>query len=111
VRTTRESGTGGPGTVYRNTSRFLGRTTELRYVVTDHRAPREVALRGENRTVVAHDTITLTEAGPGRVEITYRARFTFKGWTRLLGPLTAPAFRRLGDKAADGLRAALAPDA
>ena len=35
VSTTRVSGDGGVGTTYRNVSRFLGRDTELTYVITD----------------------------------------------------------------------------
>jgi uncharacterized protein YndB with AHSA1/START domain len=107
VRTTREAGDGGVGTRYRNQSTFLGRTTELTYFVTDHEPPARLALRGENGTVVAHDTMTLVQAPDGGTQITYRAVFTFKGWARLIAPFTAPAFRRLGDEAADGLRTAL----
>ena len=54
VRTTRVSGDGGVGTTYRNVSKFLGRETELTYVVTEHRPPELLELRGENKTVVAH---------------------------------------------------------
>ena len=107
VRTTRESGDGGVGTRYRNVSRFMGRQTELTYVVTEHEPPTRLALRGENKTVVANDTMTLAPTSGGGTQVTYRAVFTFKGAARILAPFTAPAFRRLGDKAADGLRAAL----
>ena len=109
VRTTRESGSGGVGTRYRNVSRFVGRTTVITYVVTEHEPPHRLQLRGENRTVVAHDTLALAATSDGRTEITYQARFTFKGWVRLVAGLTAPAFRRLADEAALGLRTALGP--
>lgn len=105
--TIRVAGDGGAGTTYRNTSRFLGRTTELTYVVLE-RAPRErISLRGENATVVALDTMTLRQLEPGRTELTYRAEFTFKGAWRLVAPLLAPAFRRLGEQAEAGLSRAL----
>ena len=55
VRTTLVSGEGGVGTTYHNVSRFLGRHTELTYVVTEVKAPFLLLLRGENKTVVAHD--------------------------------------------------------
>ena len=61
LRTTRESGDGGVGTRYRNVSRFLGRETELTYVVEESSPPYRLRLRGENDTVVAHDTMTLSE--------------------------------------------------
>ena len=107
VRTTRESGDGGVGTRYRNVSRFLGRETELTYVVEEVEAPRRLRLRGENSTVVSEDAMTLTPTASGGTKLTYRAEFTFSGVVRLLAPLAAPAFRRLGDGAEQGLRRAL----
>jgi uncharacterized protein YndB with AHSA1/START domain len=99
VRTTRESGDGGVGTRYHNVSRFMGRETEVDYVVEEVDPPRQLRLRGENRTLVAHDTMTLEPAADGGTRLTYRAEFAFKGLARLVAPLTAPAFRRLGDEA------------
>ena len=46
--------------------------------------------------------MTLRPTPDGRAEVTYRAVFTFKGLARFVTPLAAPAFRRLGDKAAEG---------
>jgi uncharacterized protein YndB with AHSA1/START domain len=109
VRTTRVSGAGGVGTTYHNVSRFLGRSTELTYVVTDSEPPVLLRLRGQNNTVVARDTMSLVETPTGGTELTYRAEFEFKGLARVVAPLAAPAFRRLGDEAERGLRAALAP--
>jgi NADP-dependent 3-hydroxy acid dehydrogenase YdfG/uncharacterized protein YndB with AHSA1/START domain len=107
VRTVRDRGDGGVGTLYLNTSRFLGRTTQLRYVVEEFDPPRRIRLRGENTTVMANDTMTLT-AVPAGTEVTYTAGFSFKGFARYLAPLLRPAFRRLGRKAEAGLRTALA---
>jgi uncharacterized protein YndB with AHSA1/START domain len=107
VRTTREVGEGGVGTRYRNVSRFLGRETELTYVVEELSPQRRLRLRGENQTVVAHDTMTFTPTESGGTTVTYEARFDLKGLARLSGPFLAPAFRRLGDEAEEGLRAAL----
>ena len=106
VRTVRAEGDGGVGTVYLNTSSFAGRQTELTYVVTDLRAPELIALRGENSTLVAIDTMTL-EPVPGGTRVTYQADFRFKGAWRLVAPFLRPAFRRLGDEAQVGLQAAL----
>jgi NAD(P)-dependent dehydrogenase (short-subunit alcohol dehydrogenase family) len=107
VRTVRASGDGGVGTEYVNTSRFLGRTTELRYVVQEFAAPRRIRLRGENATVRADDTMTFTPLEDG-TEVTYTAEFAFKGVSRYLAALLRPAFRGLGDRAEAGLRTALA---
>lgn len=107
VETVLVSGDGGVGTEYRNRSRFMGRTTELNYVVTEREVPRVITLRGENAALVATDTITVTSARPGS-DVTYRAEFTFKGPWRLVGPFLRPALRRLGDQAEAGLRTTLA---
>ncbi len=107
VRTTREVGDGGVGTRYHNVSRFLGRETELTYVVEELTPERLLRLRGENRTVVAHDTMTIEPTPSGGTTITYRAEFELKGLARLAAPLLRPAFKTLGDKAQAGLRAAL----
>lgn len=106
VRTVREAGDGGIGTRYRNTSRFLGRETELTYVVQALVPHERVELRGENATVVAHDTITVRAVG-NATEVGYLAEFTFKGLARLAAPLLAPALRRFGDRAEAGMRDAL----
>ncbi|MDP9220173.1 MAG: SRPBCC family protein [Actinomycetota bacterium] len=107
VRTVRTSGDGDVGTEYRNTSKFAGRETALTYVVEDLVPNRRIALRGENKTVIARDTMTFREAG-SETEVTYTADFTFKGITRFIAPLMKPAFTRLGNEAETGMAAALA---
>lgn len=107
VKTTRSRGDGGVGTEYHNVSRFLGRKTELNYTVEEYLPGSRIALRGENSTVVAHDTITVREEAPDRTRVDYRAEFSFKGLARLAAPLLAPAFRKLGDDAERGLSEAL----
>ena len=108
VRTVRRSGDGGVGTVYDNTSSFNGRTTELTYTVTEHRSPRRITLRGENEALVALDTITVDPHEEGSL-VRYQATFQFRSLLlRLAAPFLRPAFRRLGDEAEAGMRAALA---
>ncbi|MGB8020517.1 MAG: SRPBCC family protein [Candidatus Nanopelagicales bacterium] len=107
VVTTLEAGDGGVNTRYRNVSRFLGRQTELTYVVEGFEPGRMVRLRGENASVVAVDTMTFAPTPSGGTTVTYSARFSFKGVTRLAAPMLAPAFRRLGNEAERGLQQAL----
>jgi uncharacterized protein YndB with AHSA1/START domain len=107
VLTERLHGDGGIGTTYRNVSTFLGRQTQLEYVVQEFVPGERVRLRGENRTVVAVDTMTFGRAGKGGTEVTYQAEFTFKRLARLLAPLLRPAFARLGTAAQAGMYAAL----
>ena len=73
VRTTRESGDGGVGTRYHNVSKFLGRKTELTYVVEESSPHQRLRLRGENATVVSLDTMTMAPIQGGGTELTYRA--------------------------------------
>ncbi|WP_329001923.1 SRPBCC family protein [Kribbella sp. NBC_00709] len=106
VRTVLLQGDGGIGTTYRNTSRFSGRETDLIYEVVECIRPRRIVLRGENRTVVARDTMTFrSEAHVTR--ICYRAEFQLKGLARLAEPFFRKPFDRLGEEAEEGLRNAL----
>jgi uncharacterized protein YndB with AHSA1/START domain len=107
VRTDRVSGDGGVGTTYANTSRFLGRTTDLTYVVEAYEPGTRIVLRGENKTVVAHDTMTFVPTANGGTSVRYVAEFDLKGMTKIVAPLLAPAFTRLGDKASEKLHATL----
>ncbi len=107
VRTTRVSGDGGVGTTYHNVSKFAGRETELTYQVTEHQPDSRFALRGENKTVIAHDTMEIAASGPG-TRVTYTADFEFKGLVKYAAPLFARAFKKLGDEAEQGLREAFA---
>ena len=107
MRTVRVSGDGGVGTTYANTSRFLGRDTELTYVVTSYEPDVRIVLRGENKTVVAHDTMTFSPTGDGGTSVRYEAEFLMKGWSRLIAPLLAPAFARLGKNGAKQMKDAL----
>ncbi len=106
VRTTRVSGDGGVGTTYENVSRFLGRESELTYVVIALEPQRTIALRGENKTVVAHDTITLS-GDEQSTEVRYAAEFEFRGVAKYLEPLLTLPLKRLGDDAQDSLQIAL----
>ncbi len=106
VETVRVSGDGDVGTTYRNTSTFAGRKTELTYVVEEVVPGAVFALRGENKTVVARDTMTFRETPTG-TEVTYEAKFDFKGLAKFFAPLLSPAFKRLGDEAEKGMREAL----
>ena len=106
VRTVRLEGDGSVGTAYRNVSSFAGRETDLRYVVEESDRPTRLVLRGENKTVVARDTMTFRRESGG-TRVMYRAEFRMKGLARFAEPLLRRPFRRLGDDAERGLRDAL----
>ena len=106
VSTVRQAGDGGVGTTYRNTSEFMGRKTELNYVVQELIPAHRISLRGENRTVISVDTMSFRRVEAG-TEVTYAAEFTFKGAARFVAPLFKPALEKLGQQAETGLRKAL----
>jgi carbon monoxide dehydrogenase subunit G len=106
VRTTLTSGAGGVGTVYANTSTFLGRETDVTYTVVEREPERMIRLRGVNDSVTATDTITFT--GDERATtVHYRAEFALSGLARLAAPIMPIALRKLGDEAEQGMRTAL----
>lgn len=106
VVTVNRLGDGGVGTIYLNTSKFLGRETQLAYIVRDFIPGKRVQLCAENETVIAVDTMTFRTVDTA-TEVTYTAEFTFKGPSRLLAPLLRAAFDRLGTKAEIGMHKAL----
>ncbi len=112
VRTVRAAGSGGVGTTYENTSKFLGRETKLIYTVVESNAPIRLQLRGINDQVTATDTMTFTAVGTG-TQVHYLADLQFKGLLGRADPLLSlPGlnypFKQLGDGAERGIRTALA---
>jgi carbon monoxide dehydrogenase subunit G len=85
-------------------STFGGRT--LHYVTTVADPPRRVEVRAETAVLVSLDIITIEPDGDGCL-VTYDADLSLKGISRLGEPFVALAFRRIGDRAAAGLCAAL----
>jgi carbon monoxide dehydrogenase subunit G len=106
VVTVNRHGDGGVGTTYLNTSTFLGRQTQLTYIVSEFVPGKRIQLRGQNKALTAVDTMTFRSVEAG-TEVTYTAEFTFLGPSRLLAPLLRPAFERLGNQAQAGMRTAL----
>ena len=99
------SGDGGPGTVYRNVSEFVGNTVELEYTAQTVEQPTFVIV-GHNDTTTSRDTITVTPHADGST-VVYRAEFTFIVVAKLAGPLMKPLLDRLGDKTAEQLKSSL----
>ncbi|WP_418960849.1 SRPBCC family protein [Streptomyces tritici] len=99
-----DSGPVRAGARWRNTSRFRGRTTELRYeLVVRERA--RLMFVGENSTVTARDDLRFAEEGTA-TRLTYRASLRFKGLARLAAPFLRGEFERLADGVVTRLPAA-----
>lgn len=106
VKTTLISGDGGVGTKYHNVSSFNGNESSVDYVVIEHVPNSVIKLRGENKYLVAVDTMTIEPTDSGS-RFTYEARFTFKGIARLMQPFLKKAFNKLLVEAEEGLKKVL----
>jgi hypothetical protein len=96
----------GPGAAYDLDVRAGPGTTTLRYEVVEWDPPGRLVLRAETRTLRSTDEIRVVATATG-AEVTYDADLTLRGAARVANPLLGVAFRRIGDRAARGLRAAL----
>ncbi len=93
----------GRGSRFGLRARFLGRSVPMEYEIVEFEPSARIVLRAETPFVRSIDTITF-EAVSGETIVTYDARLEPKGVARLATPLLALAFRRIGDRAAAGLR-------
>jgi carbon monoxide dehydrogenase subunit G len=95
----------GLGAAYDLTVAAVG-TMVMRYVVTSYEAPRRVVVVAKTRWLTSIDEITV-ESNPAGSLVTYDAKLTLRGPLALFDGLLARSFRRIGDRAAAGLRRAL----
>ena len=104
-----ESDPGPPrrGSTYRLVVGALGRRVRLEYRIEEIDPPRRVVLKAQNAMISSTDVIEVSPAPGGGSAVTYTATLTPKGPATLLAPLVGMALRRIGGRAAAGLRAAL----
>jgi uncharacterized protein YndB with AHSA1/START domain len=95
------------GAIFRVTTETTLKNVVLEYTTIELDRPHKIVLRGENDSMVSVDTITIRDSGDGGAEVKYSAEIELKGARKLLDPLLELGFKRLGDKARDGLRAKL----
>ena len=98
------------GAIFRVTTETTLSDVVLEYTTIELERPRRIVLRGENDSMVSIDTITVTPADVGGSHVTYDAQIELKGLRKLVDPLLELGFKRLGDKARDGLWQALNAD-
>jgi hypothetical protein len=77
---------------------IFGRENSIVYEIIEYDAPARVVLRGENAGSVSIDEISVAPHASGSA-VTYEATVTMKGAYKAIGPLFAPAFKKMGDKA------------
>jgi carbon monoxide dehydrogenase subunit G len=81
--------------------------TTLRYVTREYAPSSNLLVVAESVTLVSTDRVTVEPVEGGSV-VTYDADLRLKGVLRVAEPLLRLAFGRIGDRAAAGLRTALA---
>ncbi len=95
------------GSCYRLGVRMAGRLVHLDYRVVEIDRPTRVVVQAKERWLRSTDTMTVEPAGSGSV-LRYEAVLELRGLLRPLGALLQARFDQIGDRAAAGLRAALA---
>lgn len=95
-----------PGATWTNTSKVLGRETQLQYELVT-RQPDHVVLQGSNKTADSTDDIGVTGLDGGRSRIRYEATITFKGAARVADPLMQLVFKKVADDTVRDMTAAL----
>ena len=89
--------------------RSFGRAVPFRYEIVRFERPEAVALTAVRSPFVSEDTITFADADADAdadaagTRLTYDAHLRLTGPARLLAPLLEVVFRRIGDRAMDGL--------
>jgi hypothetical protein len=107
ARVRRVAGSGaGVGTAYDLTVQSVPPMV-MRYEVTEHEPPRRIVLVARTVFLSSVDEIRVEPSGSGSI-VTYDARLTLNGPLRGFDPLLRLAFRRIGDRAAAGLKRVLA---
>jgi Polyketide cyclase / dehydrase and lipid transport len=79
----------------------------LRYVTTHYEEPDLVLIEARSRILTSIDRITVTSSADGCL-VTYDAQLELNGPLRCADFVLKPFFRRIGDRAAQGLVTALA---
>lgn len=93
----------GPGAVYR----VAVTGTTLRYETREFDRPRRTVIEAESKRLRSHDVVEVAARDEG-CDVTYDATLELNGILRTIGdPIMAIMFRRIGNKAADGMADAL----
>lgn len=86
------------GARFELTMEIFGRENSIVYEIVEFDAPNRVVLRGENAGSVSIDEISVAPHESGSA-VTYEATVTMKGAYKVIGPLFAPVFKKMGDEA------------
>ena len=98
---------GGPNASFDVVVKSGPRDMTLRYVTTEYDEPRLVLIEARSRMLTSIDRITVIGSDAGCL-VTYDAELELNGLLRYADFVMRPLFRRIGDRAAQGLITALA---
>lgn len=85
------------GTVWHNTSKLVGVTTELDYTLVRDDADR-LRFEGHNKTAATSDDLSFADAEGGGTEITYRANVSLNGAAKIAEPIMWLVFQQIAGK-------------
>ena len=102
----RVSGSGEEGTEYAVKLSF-GVRPVLRYRITEYESPRRIRFRASTAFLTSDDCVEVWPAASGGAIVRYDATLSLRGPLRLMDSGAGVFLRRLGAKAARGLRGAL----
>lgn len=89
---------------YQGTSESTaGQEVVIDFETIELERPHLIKLKGENDSLVSHDTITIEPTPEGGSAVTYSAEIELKGARKVADPLVHLGFQRIGNKACDGL--------
>ena len=92
------------GSRFRLVSKLLGREVVLNYETRAIVQAERFTVFADGGSFVSEDTVTIEPLDGGGCTVRYDATLRFSGAGKLLTPLWAIVFRRIGSKAAAGLR-------
>lgn len=75
----------------------------FRYRITTYNRPDHVVLETEGLLARGRDDVTFTETATGGTRVDWTADFSLRGLGRLMDPILALGFRRVGQRAVAGL--------
>jgi hypothetical protein len=101
--TTQSPGPIEKGSRFRLVVGIAGRQVPFEYEITEFERPSRVQLTSRTKTLLSVDTMTFESSASGSV-LTYDADLKTRGVLRLVAPLLARGFQRLGDNARAGLQ-------
>lgn len=104
----RSEGPAAVGHRYHAEAEFRGERRPIEYEIEELR-PGHIRLRGENKTLVAFDSMDVVPSTsiPGGSDVTYTAEFDLKGVLKIAQPVLRPAFDALRDPALNGMKGKL----